>query len=240
MKLIIHTNNIYTRREFFNFIFDDQVSGASFDIILTKDNKIILYDVAPNSKLSIGALEQSTLEDLETPFPKELDGLLKLLQEKKYKKKIFFHLIPISFGPITDDNLLTIRNRNYNYVKLVYDIARKYPDLNLYFSSLDQNVVYFMKEIIKKHKIGITLENNNFNYMDVDFYEFPTNMLDSIIINQQLNLGKEVSVIIRDDADITLLLDTVLKNELLKSLFPKININTTIPHIVEPVFQKFG
>ncbi len=241
MNVIAHAHNVCTSSEFQELIFNNEnVCGLSLNLIMTRDHKIIIYTTAPNNPVSITALEMTPLDEIKNYHVWELDEVLSYFQNQTYNKKIFLQLIPLATGPITDDTVVAINKQNYTYVKIVTDIIQKYPNLQIHVSSLDYNLIYYMKDLVNTHKVGVTISYNNLNYVDVDFYEFPSNMVDLMMIHQQLNLGKDVVVLVRDDNDISLLLKSFKKtdNALAKQVFPKIIFNTTYPEIFYLTFRE--
>lgn len=241
MNLIAHIQNIYNTKEFEDLIFrNETIDGLSFDLTMTKDDKIIIYAISSNNQVNINTLENSSLNELENFRIYELDTVLSYLKQKKYKKKIFFQFIPLSHIPITEDTIASIRKRNYTYIKTTADIVKKYTTLNLYFSSMDYNLIYYMKELMNNVKIGVRLSFNNLSYVNVDFYEFPSNMLDFTLINQQLNLGKEVILVARTEEDLSLLVKAfkINTNSLVNQLFPKLIFNTNYPEILYLTFRE--
>lgn len=241
MNLIAHIENMYNTKEFENLIFhNENIDGLSLDLTMTKDFKIIIYAISENNQHKIITLETSSLKEIKDFKIYELDTVLSYLQQRNYQKKVFFHFIPLSHVPITDDTITSIKKQNYMYIKNTADIVKNYPMLNMYFSSMDYNLIYYMKELIKDFKIGVRLSYNNLSYINVDFYEFPSNMLDFKLINQQLNLGKEVSIIVRNENDLSLLLKAFKNtdNGLANQLFPQIIFNSNYPEIFYLTFRE--
>lgn len=99
------------------------------------------------------------------------------------------------------------------------------PNLTYYISSNNYNIIYYLKQTTLKYKIGVLLNPNELNYIDVDFYIFPTEMLNYSIIKQQLDIKKEVMIISYNNKDI------ITINNFFKSIS-----NTNLPLIINNLY----
>lgn len=86
-------------------------------------------------------------------------------------------------------------DKNKIFVELISDIVNRYPNNNLYISSIDQEILYYLQRLIKYAKIGMVIDKNNLNYFDLDFYIFSTDLLNKDITTQQLKFNKEIGII---------------------------------------------
>ena len=67
-------------------------------------------------------------------------------------------------------------------------------------------------------KIGLVIEENNYNYLDVDFYVLPTSRLDINIITEQLSLNKEIMIEISNEQELALVRKFLLQYSGVKTL----------------------
>jgi len=72
--------------------------------------------------------------------------------------------------------------------------------------------------------------------MDVDYYVFPANLLEYRIINQQLNLNKEVMISIQSGNDLELVYQ-FFENSPQNNLIPQLTFITSYTRIVNSVFS---
>lgn len=205
MKIIAHANNVYIGDEFDQLVLNNpSLSGVSFDITTTKDGTIILFNPTPNNVVSLGSIQNTSSANLKEFNISTLDIALNSLSD--YKGKIIINVLPLYYPPINENTVAMINQQNKEYVEAISKVVAKYPYIDLYFCSTNENIVNNMKQILNKFKIGIVLQTGNLNYIDVDFYKISVELMDLRIIQQQLQLKKEVVVFIADCDDTTLIL----------------------------------
>lgn len=239
MKILAHGTNLYNPSDYDNMIqANPNILGLSLDITMTKDNKIVIYSVAPNDALTLEAIQNNTLNQLNNYQLVTLDRVLSHYQNRQ--KKIFLHLLPFTVPILQEDTLLYIQRQNVVYIEELRKVVEKYPQMEIYISSLNHALIHRMKQVLSGIKIGVTLEGSNLTYIDVDFYEFPTTMLDYSIMKQQLQLKKGVVILLRDCNDITIIINSFTKYKQLIDdyFFNQLYFNTNYPQILSLVFRK--
>ncbi|MBQ7141029.1 MAG: hypothetical protein IJO32_05970 [Bacilli bacterium] len=216
MKIISHKNMKYDYYSFLNqTINNPDIVGVSFDILMTSDEKIIIYTPNSNFSTTISALQSNTYKNLKITDVLPLDETLN--QFVGTNKKIVINLLPIVSLQITDYSLQNIIRINEQYVRVVKNILDKYPALEFYVCSTNENLVYHIKRILTNYKNGFVLTNLNTTYQDVDFYIFTTNMLDEKIIRQQLTLNREIMIFILNAQDMDMILDWISSDNFSKN-----------------------
>lgn len=239
MKILAHGNNLYNPNEYDKMIQNNpDILGLSLDITMTKDNQIVIYSVVPNDNLTLEAIQSNTLSNLNTYQLVTLDRVLSYYQNGN--KKIFLHLLPFAVPVLQEDTILYIQRKNKIYIEELKKVVWQYPNMNLYISSRNHTLIHSMKQMLSGVKIGVTLEESNLNYIDVDFYEFPTTMLDYSIMREQIHLKKEVVILLRDCSDITMIINSFRQYQSLMNdaFFQQLYFNTNYPQILSLVFRR--
>lgn len=208
MKIIAHKSMKYDYYKFLNdALTNPTIVGVSFDVLMTKDKKIIIYTPYGNYTSTINAMQKNSFEDL-----KEMDILTLEETIKRFangNKKIIINLLPIINPPITELNLSDIVRLNEEYVLTVKAILDKFPTLNFYLCSAYDNLVFQIRKLNDKHKVGLVLTNLSTTYQDVDFYAFTANVIDERLVNQLLNFNKEVMIYLLNCDELSDMLDWV-------------------------------
>lgn len=240
MKIISHKNIKYDYYSFLNqTINNPNIVGVSFDVLMTSDQKIIIYTPTSNFSSTISTLQSNTYENLKTSDILPLDETLR--EFVGTNKKIIINLLPIISVQITNYNLENIVRINEQYVRVVKSILDKYPTLEFYIASSNENLVYHIKRILSNHKNGFVLTNLNTTYQDVDFYIFTTNMLDEKIIRQQLSLNREIMIYILNAQDMDMVLDWIYSdnfNKINEQIFNEIYFINNFPQLFLKLFNK--
>lgn len=204
MKIILYGNKLNNYYDFLNKISNNiNIVGILFDVLMTNYGKIIISSTSNNNFQKNNLL---------------LDDMLKYLTSSN--KKIIINLLPVSNSLITQYNYQNIIKMNEQYIKLLKNILDKYPMLEFYISSFNENILYFIKSILYEYKNGLILTKSNINYSDVDFYIFNINMIDEKIISQQLYLNKEIMILLPNSKAVDIILRLVSNNkEILNKIY---------------------
>lgn len=239
MKILAHGSSLYSPPAYDEMIQSNpNILGLSLDVTMTKDNQIVIYSVSPNDTLTLEAIQSNSLNNLNTYQLVTLDRVLSHYLNRG--EKIFLHLLPFTVPILQEDTLLYIQRQNRTYIEELKKVVDKYQTMDIYVSSRNHSLIQFMKQTIHTIKIGVTLEESNLNYIDVDYYEFPTTMLDYSIMKQQIRLGKEVIILLRDCSDITIIINSFKKYEssISDSFFDQLYFNTNYPKVLALVFNQ--
>ncbi len=212
MRIIAHAGNLFNSEKFQEMIkCNKNIAGMSFDVTSTKDGKIVIFSPAPNNSLSIGGLQNSTSDSLTAFNIPTLEELLKAFQD--YKKIITLNLLPFGTPALSEDTAAKINKQNLEYVQNVQKVIKDYPFLNIYLSSTNENIVHHLSNNIHPFKVGMALQSDNLNYMDVGFYKIGTDMINIPIIDEQIKRKKEIVLNASNCENMALLLE-FLKSEL--------------------------
>lgn len=210
MKIISHKNIKYNFDNFLNSTINNSViDGVLFDIIMTKDKKILIYTTSNNDISNIDYIQNNNYSYLKNIDVLPLEVFLQKFVGSS--KKIILNLLPIVANLPSTDNIQNSNQLNQNYVLSVQQVIEKFPTLEFYLCSAYDNLVYQLKNIDFNNKIGFMITNLSTSYIDVDFYIFTINVVDEIIINQQLSLQKEVMLYLTDCNDMSILMKDIEK-----------------------------
>ena len=170
----------------------------------------ILNELNSNTN-SLGVMIQIEESNL-IGYQNQLDNFLSLVNTKK---KIIFNFLPLK-----DDTTMNYEQKKINrevYIGKFYNILSKYQYLSLYLCSSEFHFLFLFREW-GFGKIGLVIEENNYNYLDVDFYVLPTSRLDINIITEQLSLNKEIMIEISNEQELVLVRNFLLQYSGVKAL----------------------
>ena len=240
MKIIAHKNRKY---DYFTFlketINNSKISGISFDILMTKDKKIIIYFPSGNYLSSIDTLQSNNYNNLINENIMSLEDVLKVVANSN--QKIILNFLPIVSPPTDEKSLINLNKLNEEYVLKVNNIVKNFPNLKFYLCSAYDNLVFQIKRLNQNNKVGFIITNLSTNYIDVDFYVFTTNMIDRKIIMQQLALNKEVMIYLLNCDDIDMLLKYISAEPFIynvQNIFREVYFINNYPEIFWNIFNK--
>jgi len=202
LRIVAHKSMKYDYSTFLREnINNPRIVGISFDILMTKDKRIIIYTPYGNYISAIDMIQSNTYDNLTNTDIIPLEDALRQISSNN--KKVILNLLPIVSPPTDENELINISRLNEEYVNTVNQVIAKFSNLNFYICSAYDNLVFQIRRLKRNYKAGFIVSNLSSNYIDVDFYAFTTNMIDRNIIYQQLNLNKEVMLYILncDDMD---------------------------------------
>ena len=240
MKIIAHKSIKY---DYFTFLRENinnpKITGVAFDIVMTKDKKVIIYTPYGDYISTIDALQSNTYENLKNIDIIPLEETLRFFSRSN--KKIIINLLPIVSPPTDEETLFNVNRLNEEYVNAVNIIISKFPTLEFYICSAYDNLVFQMKRLNHNYKVGFIITNLSTNYIDVDFYAFTTNMIDKKIIDQQLNINKEVMIYIINCDDMNMIMNNFSKEQFyypnIKNTFNEIFFINNYPTIFWNIFN---
>ena len=214
MKIISHKNTNYNYTTYISSIINNPIiDGILFNVILTKNNKILIYTPYQNSTDNIETIQNSTYQNIKGLNIIPLETVL--FKFNNSNQKIILNLLPIISNNLSNDNFQNVNKLNENYVLTVKSIIEKFPSINFYLCSAYDNLVYQIGRITPNKKIGFIINNLSTTYIDVDFYIFTVNVLNEQIVNQQLSFNKEVMIYIANCSDMNSFMKEIEKQHTL-------------------------
>lgn len=240
MRIISHKNTKYDYYNFINNAINNPlIEGIAFDVLMTKDQKIIIYTPTSNYLSNISSIQNNTYDSLKNADIILLDDAIS--QISNTNKKIIINLLPITSTTINNDNFIDVVKLNRDYVIAVENIINRYQNNKFYLCSAYDNLVYQLKMLDKNHKKGFVITNLSTNYIDVDFYVFTVNVLDEQTINQQLSFNKEVMIYILNCDDMNSIMKEIIKrninNTLNKKLLNEVYFINNYPELFWKLFN---
>lgn len=241
MKIIAgQTNSSNTDKFRTNVIEKDYINGMTLNVALTKDNKILTYNIPTSDDAIINTIENSNLAELYNYELELLDDALKDLSQRNMTKDIYINIAPFRVGILTNENIKKITERMNLYIDKIIEIIDKYPKLKVHLHSINKSLITIMKQKIKTHPIGLVIFNRDADFIDVNYYVITMNAFDDVIIDLLLQANKEVLLYVYSDYYISYVYEHYLgKNSTpyLKNVFNKIKIITNFPEIINKVFN---
>ena len=179
------------------------------DIVMTKDKKVLVFSRVTTNKITINTIQNNDLSELIYYDILTLEDALNML--KSFKGKIIINLLPLNEALLIEDYQKIVDN-NLSYTEEVKKVTDKFPNLNIYVCSSSYNLLYQIIKIFTNRKKGVVLNEDSGSYIDVDFYIFIPSMLNEKIMAEQLDIGKEVMIIMEDADDISIVLSFLENN----------------------------
>ena len=225
MKILYYGNIIYTLDEFkSNVLNEDYIDGIVLNTVMTKDQKMVIisFDNIENTVLGI---ENYTYEESKEGNLLLLSDVLEAL--KNINKRILINAV------ITPP-LLNFKDLD-TYTTNLTTIINRYSSINISVFSVNYAVINALKPKLLNNKIGVLLNAENANYIDVDFYIFPPILLNTFILNQQYNRNKEIMIFLQNFNDLNQMNNFFTNSEntsrISRQLMNDISVLTTYPRI---------
>lgn len=238
MKIITNKNMFQSTTAFFNSFKKNEalLEGVSLSVVLTKDGiPIVITPYASNAANAqiIKTIQNTDLKDIKDFDIVTLEETFNNL--KGSTKKVVIIFIPISTTPYAQ-NIELINKINRAQVDRLYEVIDKYPNLNIYLSTISHSIIYHIKARNPRNKIGVILTAYETNYIDVDFYIFSPEMLSIPILRQQLNFNKEAMISSSSCEDMMMIYNFFnVKSQEITNIFNNVSFITNYPII----FYKF-
>jgi len=198
MSIIARRSNLINVANFLELIHKKEfIDGLNIDVTITKDKQLIIFvPTIMGGTLSIETIQSSNYCDLGDSGIYSLEVFF--TNFIGWKKKILLNIIPLINPPLSEETASYISKRNSEYIDLLTKIISNYPSLKIYLSSVNYRLVDLMEKSLSHFKIGLAVSPENQTYLDVDYYILPPSMLDGKIMKQQIDLGKEMMILVMD------------------------------------------
>lgn len=242
MKIIARKTDFYLREEFFkDIITEDYVDGVSLDIILNVDNQILVYNYQSSGEYNVQLSQNTPLKSLISSSILTLNEALELIYENRKTIPIYLNLIPNTLAISSEEDLYKLNKRNREYLSVLKNILDIYPRLNINLHSINRNLVLMMQKEFLKNKIGFVIYTGDLTLADVDYYVFPTYMIDDTIFKELIDNKKEIIIFVEGESDLTVITEKYKsKNSNLfsKTIFNDLSFIVDQPILLENIFDK--
>ena len=130
MRIIAQQTDALNTYDFWNNVIEKEyIDSMALNVALTKDNKVVTYNIYTNIDANINTIENSNLNELNNYELELFEDTLKILNEKKLKKDIYVNIAPFRTGELTEENIQAITKRINLYSDKIKEIIDKYPNL---------------------------------------------------------------------------------------------------------------
>ena len=210
MKIIAHKSNLYNNKTFIESVNSlEGLTGVMLDVVMTKDKKVLVFSRVTTNKITINTIQNNNLNELTYYDILTLEDALTMLNN--FKEKIIINLLPLNEAILIEDHEKVVSN-NLSSTEEVKKVIDRFPNLNIYVCSSSYNLLYQIIRVFTNRKNGVVLSEDSGSYIDVDFYIFIPSMLNEKIMAEQLNIGKEVMIIMEDADDISIVISFLENN----------------------------
>ena len=241
MEIIMQKSDATSTSNFFKTaISTDYIDSLSFNVILTADNELVIFNSISTETAFKNIIQNSTTSELKNYEIITLDTVLKELNNLKIVKNIYLNIVPLQTGIINDENIQNVTSRINNYIDILKSTVEKYPKLPIYIHSINRIIVSKMLEKKIAAKIGFILYENDLNFIDTDYYIITMSAFDDSIINMLINNNKKVILYLHSEYYIAFAYEHYLgvtSTPELQQDFKKIGIITNYPQIIYKVFE---
>ncbi len=195
MKIVARKNNLYTLNEFEqNALSKSFIDAVGIDVIMTVDGRIVVFNPVIDNIASILSIQNSTFIESKNTEVILLEDFLRRYQDANIK--VFINVISYGDPIVTSENVQQINERSRSYIRHITEILAQFPSIEKYVYSGNRRLLTYLMEEKRNYKVGVYLSQEDLSFLDVDFYLFATEILNMDIIMQQLDMKKEIALII--------------------------------------------
>lgn len=240
MNLIIQKNSKYILPEFFSKILNyDYVDGIFLNVVKTLDNVLVVVNLTTSNESYVKTVYSNEFIKLKGFEVAKLDEVINYLNIIGYNKKVILNIIPYQATKLTEEQnkLLFLEYKEYaRNLKEITDINNK---LDIYIHSISRTLIDFIRKEKVNSKFGFSIAGYDLNYIDVDYYVFPVEMLNFPLIKQELDQNKEIMVYIGTEYELSYVYDIFKgdkKTNLTEEIFKSVYIIGDYPEILRETF----
>lgn len=241
MKIIAQQTDALNTYDFWNNVIEkDYINSMGLNIALTKDNRVVTYNIYTSIDANINTIENSKLNELNNYEVELFEDTLKNLNNRNLQKDIYVNIAPFRTGQLTDENIQVISQRINLFVDKIKETINKYPNLKIHLHTINQSIATVLKNKIKDHRIGFVITNRDLNFIDVNYYVMTMPSFNDTIIDILLKENKEVILYVNSDYYISFLYDHYIGEKStphLQQVLSQLSILTNYPEVINKVFN---
>lgn len=242
MNIIARKTDFYLKDDFFkNIITEDYVDGVALDILLNVDNKLLIYNYNTPGDYTVQQFQNMPLNKIIGSNVLTLEEALELIYENRRNIPIYLNLIPNTLAIASDEDLLELNKRNREYLTELDRVLKKYTNLNVNIHSINRNLVLMLQKEFLKNQIGFVIYTGDLTPTDVNYYVFPTYMIDDTIFEELLNHNKRIVIYIDDESDLTIVTKKYASKdttEFSKRLLKDLSFIVNQPILLDKIFRQ--
>ena len=240
MNLIIQKNINYNIQDFFNKVINlDYINGVSLNVCVTKDDKIVVFNLASGNDELVKSIYKNTYNELKNLELVMLEEIIVYLNKINYKNKLMLNLIPIEYKCVTEEESKALYERINKYANNLENIFKDKANLNLYIHSTSRSLINILnKKNINCH-LGYAITTTDLNYIDVSYFVFSYEMINLVLIKQELEKKKDIFLYVGSAYEISSVFDYLKgdkKTDLANSIYDKIYIMGDYPELLKKAF----
>lgn len=241
MRIIAQQTDALNTYDFWNNVIEkDYIDSMALNIALTKDDRVVTYNIYTSIDANINTIENSNLKELNNYEVELFENTLKNLNERNLQKDIYVNIATFRTGQLTDENIQDISRRINLYVNKIKEAIDKYPNLSIHLHTINQSIATVLKDKIKDHRIGFVITNRDLNFIDVNYYIMTMPSFNDTIIDILLKENKEVILYVNSDYYISFLYNHYVGEKSTphsQNVLTRLGILTNYPEVINRVFN---
>ena len=242
MNIIARKTDFYLTDDFFkNIITSDYVDGVALDVVLNVDNEILVYNYSSSNVYTIQQFQNFSLSKLVGSNILSLEEALESIYENRRNIPIYLNLIPNTLSIENDEDLKALNKRNNEYVMELDKVLKRYSGLNIKMHSISRNLVLLLKKVFLKNRIGFVISVGDLSPTDVDYYVFPTYMIDDVIFKELVGNNKRILIFVEGESDLTVVTEKYTGDkvtEFSKSILGDLSFIVNQPVLLYRIFEE--
>lgn len=242
MRIIAQKTDFYLNEEFFHEqILNDYVDGVAFNVVFNKEKKLFIYDYTMSGFFGIQKIQDATIENLKGSKLMPLESALESVQKNRKDLPIYLNIIPVTTDVFDEASLKQLNSINHEYIEELKNMKQKYPNLSISMHSISRNLAYLLYQVFPKENVGFVVYTGDLTPLDVDYYIFPTFMIDNTIFEELIEQEKELYIYVGQSGDISVIIDKYNSEKstaLSQKVLPHLNFIVNQPNILAQIFPK--
>lgn len=241
MKIIAHKTSFYLTDDFFkNIITADYVDGVILDIVLNVDNKILVYNYDSSFEYSVKQFQNTPLNKIIGSSVLTLEEALELIYENRKTIPIFLNLVPNTLDISSEEDLLALNKRNREYLFELNNVLKKYTNMDISLHSINRNLVLLIQKEFLKHKTGFVIYVSDLTPTEVDYYIFPTYMINDVIFKEILDNNRRIMIYAENESDLATITEKYASSkttDFSKSILNDLSFISNQPILLNKIFK---
>ena len=242
MNIIAHKTDFYLTDEFFrDIITKGYVDGIALDIVLNNENMLLVYNYKTAGDNTVGQIQNLPLNQTIQSNVLVLEDTLERIYENRRNIPIYLNLIPNTLSIENDEDLKALNKRNNEYVMELDKVLKRYSGLNIKMHSISRNLVLLLKKMFLKNEIGFVVSTGDLTPTDVDYYVFPTYMIDDVIFKELVGNNKRILIFVEGESDLTVVTEKYTGDkvtEFSKSILGDLSFIVNQPVLLYRIFEE--